>query len=215
MPFSPSVGVFIPGPGLNACNSASPTGQQDAQGNNIASGLTAGKMIFLGPNEAESNAAPGTTLYDGAYQWVQLDSNATNTNCEAGMAAYIVVDSTASAANNRNLKVTDYSHALAPGMMAGVFINPATYKGNDNKVTPGNWCFIFVGAGAVQVNIDTATGTAIGDTVDNNEGSGSGFVSNASTTTTTAATLGIALTKPSTLAGAVVWVKNILYRFAN
>src|SRR5271165_2340977 len=93
MPNIPTAaGVFLPGP-LNAINSAGPSGQQDAYGLIYPSGLTPGKVVELGPNEAQINAAPGTTLYDGAYQFVLLDSGATSLNATQGMAAYIRLDS--------------------------------------------------------------------------------------------------------------------------
>lgn len=214
---SPTVGVFIPGGYLNTCNSPGVTGQQDAFGNNYPTGTSALKMIELGSNEAQNLAAPGTSLYEGAYQWVQLDSSATAANAAVGMAAYIKIDSTASAYTNQNALVTTYDQVSAfsaASLGAGVFINPTTFNGQSNLPTPGNWCFIFVGSGAAQVNISTATGTAIGNTVDFNGSSNSGFTSN-NGNTQTAATLGVAMTAPSVAHGAVVYTKNIIYRLPN
>lgn len=221
MPNIPSVGVFIPG-FLNTANSPGPSGQQDAYGQNYPTGLTPGKVIMVAPGEAQSVAAPGTTLYDGAYQWVLLDSGATAANATAGMAAYVRLDSGPTVGA---LPETDYAsgnvttydqvtNEAATSLFAGVFINPATLLGQANGPTPGNYTFLFVGAGRVQVNIATATGTTIGNTVSFNGATNSGFTSNNSNTVD-ATTLGVAVTVPSVANGCVVWVKNLIYRVFN
>jgi hypothetical protein len=179
-------------------------------------------MIMLSPAEAQMQAAPGTTLYDGTYQWILLDSGATATNATAGMAAYVRLDSWPTVGalpetDYNNGSVTTYdqvSNEAATSLFAGVFINPATLNGVAAGPTPGNYTFLFVGAGRVQVNIATATGTAIGNTVSFNGSSNSGFTSNNSNTVD-ATTLGVAVTIPSVANGCLVWVKNIIYRVFN
>jgi hypothetical protein len=221
MPNIPSVGVFLPSY-LNTCNSPGPSGQQDAYGNNYPSGLTAGKVIMLAPGEAQAIAAPGTVLYDGSYQWVLLDSGATAANATAGMAAYVRLDSGPTVGalpetDYSNGSVTTYDQVTnesATSLFAGVFINPATLNGVAAGPTPGNWTFLFIGTGRVQVNIATATGTTIGNTVSFNGSTNSGFTSNNSNTVD-ATTLGIAVTTPSVASGCLVWVKNLIYRVFN
>jgi hypothetical protein len=216
-----AAGVFLPSY-LNTCNSPGPSGQQDAYGLNYPSGLTPGKMIQLAPGEAQALAAPGTTLYDGAYQWILLDSGATATNATAGMAAYVRLDSGPTVGalpetDYNNGSVTTYdqvTNEAATSLFAGVFINPATLNGVAAGPTPGNYTWLFVGAGRVQVNIATATGTTVGNTVVPQGSSSSGFTSNNSNTWD-ATTLGVAVTIPSVANGCVVWAKNILYRIFN
>lgn len=222
MPNLPTAaGVFIPS-FLNTANSTSPSGQGDAYGNIYPSGLTPGKAVQLGTSEAQSLAAPGTSLYDGCYQWVLLDSGATAANALAGMAAYIRLDSGATVgsipeSDYDNLSVTTYdqvTNQTAASLAAGVFINPASIGGVATGPTPGNWCFIFVGGGRVKVNIATATGTSIGNTVSYNGSTNSGFTSNAANAVD-ATTLGVAATVPSVANGCVVWVDTVRIRVGN
>lgn len=221
MPNLPTVGVFLPSY-LNTCNSSSPSGQGDTYGNTYPSGLTPGKAIQLGTAEAQSLAAPGTSLYDGVYQWVLLDSGATAANATAGMAAYLRLDSGPTVGalpetDYDNLSVTTYdqvTNETAASLGAGVFINPATVNGVAAGPTPGNYCFIFVGGGRVKVNVNTATGTAVGNSVNFNGSSGSGFVTTADNAILTT-TLGSAVTTPSTANGAVVYAPNVRIRVGN
>jgi hypothetical protein len=216
-----AAGVFLPSY-LNTCNSPGTSGQQDAYGLNYPTGLTAGKMIMLAPGEAQSIAAPGTTLYDGTYQWILLDSGATASNATAGMAAYVRLDSGPTVGalpetdyNNGSVTTFDQvTNQAASSLFAGVFINPATLNGVAAGPNPGNYTWLFVGAGRVQVNIATATGTTIGNTVSFNGSSNSGFTSNNSNTVD-ATTLGVAVSIPSVANGCLVWVKNIIYRVFN
>lgn len=152
--------IWLPGP-LNACNSASSTGAgSDAAGNPYYQGLNPGKMIVLGTNEAQNVAAPGTTLYDGAYQWVNLDSGATAANATQGMPAYIRLDSgptqgafPETAYNVPTVTTADIANTVGDSnLFCGVFINPATLAGQANGPTPGNWTMIFVGGGRVALN---------------------------------------------------------------
>lgn len=160
MPNIPTIGLFIPGY-LNTCNSSSPSGQGDSYGNIYPSGLTPGKVIELSAPEARSVAAPNTNLYDGAYQWVQLDSGATASLATDGLSAWVRTGSQGSQTGFPQIDyeipvVTTADQANTLGepdtaLFAGVFINPATVGGVANTVTPGNYCFIFVGAGRATV----------------------------------------------------------------
>jgi hypothetical protein len=161
----PTVGVFVPNGYLNIGSWAGPTGQQDAYGQNFPTGLNPGKVIELGPNGALAVSAPGTTLYDGAYQSVKLDSGATASLATQGLAAFIRIDSGAtqgtSLMTDYNIPVVttadraaDLGGAATP--FAGVFLNPATYNGQSNEPTPGEWIFIFVGAGRAVLQANAA-----------------------------------------------------------
>jgi hypothetical protein len=159
MPNTPTVGVFVPNGYLNAGSFAGPTGQTDAYGLNYPSGLNPGKVIELSAAEARANAAPGTNLYDGAYQAVLLDSSATASLASQGLSAWIRFDSGASqnalpelTYENATVTTADEVNALGGAFVqAGIFINPATLNGAANTPTPGQYCFIFVGAGRAQV----------------------------------------------------------------
>ncbi len=156
----PATGVWFPGP-INTLNSPSPTFQTDFAGNPYYMGTTPGKIFFLGPQEVNNFAAPGTQLYDGAYQVVQLDSGATAANATNGLAAFFRLDSGptqgANPESDYNIPtvttediVTQIGGSLA--LFAGVFINPATLAGVANGPTPGNYCVIWVGAGRALIN---------------------------------------------------------------
>lgn len=223
MPNTPTgAGVFVPNGYLNIGSFAASSGQSDPYGNIYPTGLTAGKVIELSPAEAKMLSAPGTTLYDGAYQCILLDSGATAANATAGMAAYVRLDSGPTVGalpetDYENGSVTTFdqvTNETATSLFAGVFINPATLSGVTTGPTPGQYCFIFVGAGRVQVNIATATGTAVGNTVSFNGSTNSGFTSN-NGNTVDATTLGVAVTTPSVANGCVVWCKNLFYRIFN
>ena len=88
-------GIWLPG-ALNTVNSSSVSAQADIAGNPFWMGLNAGKTVVLSTQEAQSAAAGGTivsgsTLYDGAYQYVQLDSGATAAQALAGSPAFILL----------------------------------------------------------------------------------------------------------------------------
>jgi hypothetical protein len=157
-------GIWLPGP-LNTINSTSPTGQADIAGNPYFMGMNPGKMIVLGTGEAQNAAAPGTSLYDGAYQIVQLDSGATAANATLGMPAFIVLDSGATQGalpetqyNVPAVTTADVANTNSDAtLFCGVFINPATLSGQANGPTPGNYTVIFVGGGrAVTKNAATS-----------------------------------------------------------
>jgi hypothetical protein len=159
MPNIPTVGVFIPNGYLNAGSSVSPSGQGDAYGNIYPSGLCPGKVIQVSASEASGLAVPGTSLYDGAYQYVLLDSGATASLATQGLAAFIRLDSGANQGafpetdwENGTVTTADQVNALGgAAVFGGIFINPATINGVANGPTPGQYCFLFVGAGRAKV----------------------------------------------------------------
>lgn len=170
MPNIPTVGVFIPNGYLNLGSSAGPSGQQDAYGNIYPSGLCPGKVIEVSASEAASIAAPGTALYDGAYQYVLLDSGATASLATQGYAAYIKLDSGATQGalpmteyENGTVTTADVAGATDLNFLAGVFVNPATFNGQSNAPTPGQYCFLFVGAGRAVAK--TTGSAAVGNQV--------------------------------------------------
>lgn len=154
MPNIPTIGVFIPNGYLNAGSSSSPSGQGDAYGNIYPSGLCPGKVIELSASEANAVALPKSTLLDGAYQYVLLDSGATATLATQGYAAYVKLDSGPTQGalpmtewENGTVTTADVAGTVDLSFFAGIFINPATYGGQSNAPVPGQYCFIFVGAG--------------------------------------------------------------------
>lgn len=164
MPSIPSVGVFVPNSYLNVGSFASPSGQGDAYGNIYPTGTTPGKMVELSAAEASQVKAPGTNLYDGAYQVVLLDSSATASLATQGLSAWIRLDSGAAQASfpesdyeNGTVTTADQINILGgQAVFAGVFINPATLNGASNAPTPGQYCYLFVGAGRAVVQTDGA-----------------------------------------------------------
>lgn len=215
----PSSGVNIPGY-LNTCNSPSQSGYQDAIGNPYWMGLTAGKIITLGPTEVSQFQAPGTTLYDGAYQWVQLDSGATAANATAGLAAFIKLDSGATQGALPETAyavptVTTEDQASDTALFAGVFLNPTTFNGQANEPTPGNWCFIFVGAGraAVKYKASLTNGSpALGDNIVVGGGSGTFDDASAQTVAPTGLAMGKAATIPAGGAVGLIYVPDFINR---
>lgn len=220
MPNIPTIGAFIPG-FLNTCNSTSPSGQGDAYGNIYPSGLTPGKVIMLSAPEARMVAAPTTQLYDGAYQWVQLDSGATAANALVGNAAYIRLDSgpTVGALPETSYEVPtvttgDIANQLGSGetsLFAGVFINPSTNSGASTGPTPGNYCFIFVGAGRAQVQYTAGQTGAVGNQVTPSSGANaSTFASGSAAASIVPIGVGVQATA-SGGAGVAMW-QSLIYR---
>lgn len=166
MPNIPTVGIFAPNGYLNIGSFASPSGQSDPYGNLYPTGTTPGKVIELSAPEARSIAAPGTTLFDGAYQVVQLDSGATASLASNGLSAWIRLDSGAAQGGLPQtsyevpvVTTADQANVLGgadTALFAGVFINPATYLGSVNTPVAGQYCFIFVGAGRATVTYDAS-----------------------------------------------------------
>lgn len=222
MPNIPTIGVFVPNGYLNAGSFAGPSGQQDAYGNNYPSGLTPGKVIELAPGEARSLALPNTSLYDGAYQCVLLDSGATASLATQGYAAYIRTDSGASQTafpetSYENGSVTTADQAVALGvpltsLFAGIFINPATVNGVSNAPTPGQYCFIFVGAGRAAVNY-TGSSTAGQQVVPSGASNGQ-FTPQSATATVFPAGVALNNTTGAASQGVALW-QNLFYRISN
>lgn len=215
-------GIWLPGP-LNAINSSSESSQADIAGNPYWMGLNAGKMVVLGTNEAQDKAAQDTTLYDGSYQYVQLDSGATAAYATEGFAAYILLNQgqaqgTLPEAPFATPVVTtgDVAHALGlDNMFCGVFINPATLVAtNDNVPTPGNWTMIFVGGGRVTVQVGAVADVAVGNAVYPDTGYVGKFEGNAAPTTTPRKS-GLGLTVGTSGNTAVVYYSDIIFRFAD
>ena len=171
-------GIWLPGP-LNTINSSSSTAQADIAGNPFFMGLNPGKLVVLSTQEAQNVAAAGTlvsgsTLYDGSYQYVQLDSGATAAYALAGSPAFILLDQGAA---RRNVAGDGLSVCrLLPRQMwrttlglkslfCGVFINPSTVNGASTAPTPGNWTMIFAGGGRVAVNVGSVANVAVGNFV--------------------------------------------------
>ena len=220
-------GIWLPGY-LNTCNSPSPTGQQDQVGNPYFMGLNPGKMVVLGSNEAQNAAAPGTALYDGSYQWVQLDSGATAAYAVEGCSAFILLDqggpaqgtepenaytrpvvTTADVAENLYGSVP-----LANAFLAGVFINPATYQGQANGPTPGNWCMIFVGAGRVPILTGAVDPLILGQAVFPDTAHEGAFESTADLPVTPGA-VGVCVTAATSTHLGVAYYRDIIFRFPN
>lgn len=206
----PTVGVYIPGTYLNQCNSPFPTGAGDAYGNIYPTALNVGKMIEIGTTLAQSltNPAGANQLFEGAYQWIQVDSGATAANVQPGLAAFIKLDPGGTAgvepqAGWQQMTVTDQSHADSTNLVAGVFIE---------AIPPGNFGFIFVGAGRVETTFTAATGTTIGSVVNIGATGNGTFDSAIPTSGTTSAKIGIAVTAPIAGGTSATYVRDIFYR---
>jgi hypothetical protein len=192
---NPTVGVFIPGTYLNQCNSPYPTGQGDVYGNSYPSGLNVGKQIEIGTTLAQAltNPAGANQLFEGAYQWIQVDSGATAANVQPGLAAFIKLDPGGTAGVEpelgwQQMTVTDQSHADSINLWAGVFIE---------AIPPGNYGFIFVGAGRVEVTYRGTLSNAgtLGDIVGVYTG-GNGLFDDLGATTVSPVDVGFAVTTP-------------------
>jgi hypothetical protein len=223
MPNTPTVGTFLPNGYLNLASFPGPTGQQDAYGNNFPSPLAPGKVIELSASEARTAAAPGTTLYDGAYQCILLDSSATASLATQGLSAWVRLDSGASqnalpelTYENATVTTADEANTLGGAyVQAGIFINPATYNGQSNAPTPGQFAFIFVGAGRAQV-VYNGSATQGNNVLAVSPGSAQAgqFAPAAAAASTFPA--GIALTASTGAASTgVALFQNLFYRIAN
>ena len=171
-------GIWLPGP-LNTINSCSPTAQADIAGNPFFMGLNPGKLVVLSTQEAQNVAAAGTlvsgsTLYDGSYQYVQLDSGATAAYALAGSPAFILLDQGGAAEGTLPetaygvpvVTTADVANTLGlKSLFCGVFINPSTVNGASTAPTPGNWTMIFAGGGRVAVNVGSVANVAVGNFV--------------------------------------------------
>jgi len=201
---NPTVGVFIPGNYLNQCNSPYPTGAGDVYGNSYPTGLNVGKQIEIGTTLAQisTNPAGANQLFEGAYQWIQVDSGATAANVQPGLAAFIKLDPGSTAGVEpqngwQNMTVTDQSHADSINLWAGVFIE---------AIPPGNYGFIFVGAGRVETTFTTTTGTTIGSIVNIGATGNGTFDTIASTGNLLGTSVGIAVTAPVTGGTSAIYI---------
>lgn len=123
-----------------------------------------GKRVVI--SDAEFAAGPSWyikangTLYGGVFQAVYIDPAATAANLTTGDVCFLKDNTNSLGADTgaQVYAVTDYSHADAVGLIAGVCLTPT--------VTPGNYTIIQV-HGKVAMNFSaTAPGdTAIGSAV--------------------------------------------------
>ena len=220
-------GIWLPGK-LNTISSPSPTAQQDFAGNPYFMGLNPGKMIVLGSNEAQSAAAPGSTLYDGSYQYVKLDSGATAAYAVQGCAAFLLLDNGGAPQGQQpqggytGLTVTTAdvaealygSVALANAFFCGVFINPTNADGVDFTPTPGDWLEIFVGAGRVQVLTGSVAALVLGQSVFPDTNHVGAFESTANKPVTPGVA-GVCVTAATSTHLGVTYYPDIIYRFPN
>lgn len=217
-------GIWLPG-ALNTINSTSVSAQADIAGNPFWMGLNAGKTVVLSTQEAQAQAATGTivggtTLYDGAYQYVQLDSGATAANATAGNAAFLLLDQGLTEGGLPELAyqvptVTTADIANTAGIYAlfcGVFINPTSVNGASTAPTPGNWTMIFVGAGRVAVNVGSAGNVAVGNAVYPDSNHAGKFQGNA-TAPQTGTVWGQAVSAGTNGNTAVAYYSDIILRF--
>ena len=211
---NPTVGVFIPGNYLNNCQSAYMTGAGDTYGNSYPTGLTIGKQIEIGTQQAKTLTDPGSAnqLFEGAYQWVQVDSGATAANVQPGRAAFLKLDPGGTVGVEPmqgfvNFTTTSQDQADADALWAGVFIE---------AITPGNYGFIFVGGGRVEVNYAAAltAGQAVGDVIGVKNGNAGLFddLADAATGTWNTLSVGLAVTKPVVNGTSAVYMPTIRER---
>jgi hypothetical protein len=217
-------GIWLPGP-LNTINSPSSTAQADIAGNPFYMGLNPGKLVVLSTQEAQSVAAAGTlvsgsTLYDGSYQYVQLDSGATAAYALAGSPAFILLNQGATEGTLPEtaygvpvVTTADVANSLGlKSLFCGVFINPSTVNGASTAPTPGNWTMIFSGGGRVAVNVGSVANVAVGNFVfpdTNNAGKFQG----SSTANTAAGKQGIGVSAGTSGNQAVAYYSDIIFKF--
>src|ERR1700680_1440751 len=209
---SPTIGVFIPGNYLNQCNSPYPTGAGDVYGNTYPTGLNVGKMVEIGTTLAltSTNPAGANQLFEGAYQWIQVDSGATAANVQPGLAAFIKLEVGGAGSGTepengwQNMTVTDQSHADSINLIAGVFIE---------AIPPGNYGFIFVGAGRVEVTYRGTLSNAgtLGDQIGVFTG-GNGLFDDLGATSSVPTVMGTAVTAPIANGTSAIYIRDIYYR---
>lgn len=216
-------GIWLPG-ALNTINSSSVSAQADIAGNPFWMGLNSGKTVVLSTQEAQAQAATGTivggtTLYDGAYQYVQLDSGATASLATAGNAAFLLLDQGAQGVLPESQyqvpTVTTADIANTYGiynLFCGVFINPTSVNGASTTPTPGNWTMIFVGGGRVAVNVGSVANVAVGNAVfpDTNH---AGKFEGSATAPTSGTVWGQGVSAGTSGNTAVVYFPEIILRF--
>lgn len=210
-------GIWLPGP-LNTINSSSVSSQADIAGNPFWMGLNAGKLVVLSAQEAQNVAASGTNLYDGSYQYVQLDSGATAANATLGMPAYLLLNQGAQGV----LPETQYEAPTVTtadiantyglnSLFCGVFINPATLNGAANGPTPGNWTMIFAGGGRASLNYagSATLGHAVAPT-----GGGAATFTDSATAPTSGSQWGQNVQARTGAGQALAYFSEIILRFA-
>jgi hypothetical protein len=214
---NPTVGVFIPGSYLNQCQSLYKTGSGDSYGNLYPTGLTLGKQIEIGPAQATRLTRPDTAnqLFEGAYQWIQVDSGATVAYTQPGRAAFIKLDPGGTAGiqpelGESNFVVTSQDQADIDALWAGVFIE---------AIAPGSFGFIFVGGGRVEVNYAASltAGQAIGDVIGVKNGNNGLFddLVAAATGTWTSLAMGLAVVKPVVNGTSAIYMPTIREHIPN
>jgi hypothetical protein len=214
-----SPGIWLPGP-LNGINSPSPTSQQDIAGNPYFMGLLPGQFVVLGKDEAQNVAAPGSTLYDGTYQYVQLDSGATATYATAGYAAYFLPNQGSSqgalpqnAYDRFTVTTGDVANSLGlNNMFCGIFINPTNANGVSYTPTPGNWTMIFIGGGRAAVQVGAVANVALGNAVFPDTGHTGKFQGSA-TITTAPISNGLGMTAGTSGNTAIAYYSDIIFHF--
>ena len=208
----PTQGIFLPNK-LNACNTPWSTGAADPTGTQVLpTGLTPYKVIMLGFTEAQNlqvGPPSGEQLYEGAYQWVQVDSGAVAIEVNTGLAAYYKLPNPAAPVTALTTITSESAVSPVAGknLFAGVFLNP---------ITPGNWGFIFAGAGRVNVTFRQALtngSPAQGDVV--NVGGGQGTFDDGSATTVVAKTIGYATVAPTANGTSPIDIRGLIYRIAS
>ena len=209
MPTLPTVGVFLPGK-LNAVNTPSFLGAQDAYGTNYPTGLVSGKAIELSFKEAQDlQAGPPSIeqLYEGAYQFVQVDSGAVAAEVNTGLAAFYKLPNPAApvAGIGTVTSESSVSPVASKSLFAGVFLNP---------IPPGNYGFIFVGAGRVNVTFKTTLGTAGQQGNTAVVGGGAGTFDGGSATAILATTVGLQTVAASGGGTSPIYIRELLYRIA-
>jgi hypothetical protein len=161
-----------------------------------------GKRLALTLSEiANYTYTTNGTLYEGVYEPVQVDANATAANIYTGACAYYLFSNTSS-----SWVVTDSAHATSVAIPAGTFLN---------AVTPGNWTMIFVGGGRVNVKYTaslTNGSPAIGDIIVTNGATAGSYDDQTSTTAIVANAFGIATVAPASAGLTACFVKDIITR---
>ena len=222
-------GIWLPG-ALNTVNSNSVSAQADIAGNPFWMGLNSGKLVVLSTQEAQAQAAGGTivsgsTLYDGSYQYVQLDSGATAAYALAGAPAFMLLNQGAvqgtspenaypvPVVTTADVAFSVYgSVVLANAFFCGVFINPLTVNGAAVGPTPGNYTMIFAGAGRVAVNVGSVASVTLGTSVFPDTNHLGKFESTANKPVTPGAA-GIALSTATNGNQGIAYYPDIIFRF--
>ena len=216
MPQQPTFGSYTP-TYINACNSPSKSGAWNQFSNApIPTGLVPYRVISLSFSEAQALQAPSPSieqLFEGDYQWVQVDSGATQSEVATGKAAYYKIQ-TASNSVDALVTVTGETGSSQSTPFAGVFLNPISVT-NSLGLANGNWGWIFVGQGRVNVLYKsslTSSPGAIGDQVAYGGGSGTFDDIGAQSVTPTAKVVGSAIVAPAANGTSPIFIRDPLFR---